>query len=68
MRRLDVDLIDPRRANQMLPPLIKGYLRLGGFIGDGAVVDQEFNTTDVAVIVKSDTVTEKYLKHYERQN
>ena len=68
MRRLDVELIDPRRANQMLPPLIKGYLRLGGFIGDGAVVDREFNTTDVAVIVKTDTVTEKYLKHYERQN
>lgn len=67
MRRLDMDLIDPRRANQMLPPLIKGYLRLGGFIGDGAVVDREFNTTDVAVIVKTDTVTDKYLKHYERQ-
>ena len=68
MRRLDMDLVDPRRANQMLPPLIKGYLRLGGFIGDGAVVDREFNTIDVAVIVKTDAVTEKYLKHYERQN
>ncbi len=66
MRRMDVDLIDPRRANHMLPPLIKGYLRLGGFIGDGAVVDWQFNTTDVAIIVKSDTVTDKYLKHYER--
>ena len=66
MRRMDVDLIDPRRANHMLPPLIKGYLRLGGFIGDGAVVDHQFNTTDVAVIVKTDTVTDKYLKHYER--
>ncbi len=66
MRRMDVDLIDPRRANHRLPPLIKGYLRLGGFIGDGAVVDRQFNTTDVAIIVKSDTVTDKYLKHYER--
>ena len=66
MRRMDVDLIDPRRANHLLPPLIKGYLRLGGFIGDGAVVDRQFNTTDVAIIVKSDTVTDKYLKHYER--
>ena len=68
MRRLDVELIDPRRANLLLPPLIKGYLRLGGFIGDGAVVDRQFNTTDVAIIVKTDTVTDKYLKHYERQN
>jgi len=68
MRRLDVELIDPRRANLLLPPLIKGYLRLGGFIGDGAVVDRQFNTTDVAIIVKTDTVTDKYLKHYERQS
>ena len=45
-----------------LPPLIKGYLRLGGFIGDGAVIDAQFNTTDVAVVVQTDLVTEKYYK------
>jgi putative hemolysin len=67
MRRLDRDEIDPRRALVGLPPLIKGYLRLGGFVGDGAVVDPQFNTTDVAVVVKTDLVTEKYYRHYERQ-
>ena len=50
-----------------LPPLIKGYLRLGGFVGDGAVIDRQFNTTDVCVVVKTDLVTEKYYRHYERQ-
>ena len=50
-----------------LPPLIKGYLRLGGFVGDGAVIDPQFNTTDVAVVVQTDLVTDKYYKHYERQ-
>ena len=50
-----------------LPPLIKGYLRLGGFVGDGAVIDPQFNTTDVAVVVKTDLVTDKYYRHYERQ-
>ena len=50
-----------------LPPLIKGYLRLGGFIGDGAVIDHAFNTTDVAIIVKSDLITDKYYRHYERR-
>ncbi|MSP05333.1 MAG: hemolysin-like protein, partial [Acetobacteraceae bacterium] len=45
----------------------KGYLRLGGFIGDGAVIDNAFNTTDVAVVVKSDLITAKYHRHYERQ-
>lgn len=68
MRRLDPTAIDPRRANQMLPPLIKGYLRIGGFIGDGAVIDRQFNTTDVAVVVKTDMITDKYFRHYERQS
>ena len=39
MRRLDPASLDPRRALAKLPPLIKGYLRLGGFVGDGAVID-----------------------------
>jgi putative hemolysin len=68
MRRLDREEIDPRRALSSLPPLIKGYLRLGGFVGDGAVIDMQFNTTDVAVVVKTDMVTESYYRHYERRN
>ncbi len=67
MQRLDPASIDPRRALATLPPLIKGYLRLGGFVGDGAVIDPQFNTTDVAVVVKTDLVTEKYYRHYERE-
>jgi putative hemolysin len=59
--------IDPARALAELPPLIKGYLRLGGFVGDGAVVDRQFNTTDICVVVKTELVTEKYYRHYERQ-
>lgn len=47
-----------------LPPLIKGYLRLGGYVGDGAVVDEVFGTTDVCIVVKTDRVTEKYYRHY----
>ena len=66
MRRLDREEIDPKRALAMLPPLIKGYLRLGGFTGDGAVVDSQFNTTDIAVVVKTDLVTASYYRHYAR--
>ncbi|MEW5729589.1 MAG: GNAT family N-acyltransferase [Pseudomonadota bacterium] len=66
MDRLPKDAIDPRRALRELPPLVKGYLMLGGFIGDGAVIDQQFNTTDVCVMVKTDLVTQKYVKHYDR--
>lgn len=66
MNRLPAEVITPRDALSALPPLIKGYLRLGGFVGDGAVVDHQFNTTDVSIVVKTDLVTEKYFKHYER--
>ncbi|OUS12835.1 hemolysin-like protein [Rhodospirillales bacterium 47_12_T64] len=61
------DSIDPRAAVKELPPLIKGYLRLGGVIGNGAVVDEQFGTTDVCVIVETSRVTDKYLKHYKRE-
>jgi len=66
MKFLEPDEIDPKKALASLPPLVKGYLRLGGFVGDGAVVDEQFNTTDVCVIVKTDLVTEKYYRHYIR--
>ncbi|MFO1128858.1 MAG: GNAT family N-acyltransferase [Rhodospirillales bacterium] len=64
MERVPPDDLDTRAVLADLPPLIKGYLRVGGFIGDGAVVDHQFNTTDVCVIVKTDQLTEKYEKRY----
>ncbi len=57
--------LDPRASLASLPPLVKGYLRLGGFVGDGAVIDGQFNTIDVCVVVKTDLVTEKYMRHYD---
>jgi putative hemolysin len=67
MDRMPKDAIDPAQALAELPPLIKGYLRLGGFVGDGAVIDRPFNTTDVAIVVKTDLVSSKYYRHYERR-
>ena len=67
MQRLERGGYDAARALAELPPLLKGYLRLGGFVGDGAVIDHQFNTTDVCILVKTDLVTEKYYRHYERQ-
>ena len=39
MNRMSKEAIDPKAALRALPPLIKGYLRLGAYIGDGAVID-----------------------------
>ncbi|MBE7730469.1 GNAT family N-acetyltransferase [Komagataeibacter sp. FXV3] len=67
MLRADPQVLDHRRSLARLPPLIKGYLRLGGYVGDGAVIDEQFNTTDVAVLVKSELLADKYYRHYERR-
>lgn len=66
MGKLGSDRVDAKQAIAGLPPLIKGYLRIGGWVGDGAVIDQQFNTTDVCIVVHTPSVTNKYYRHYER--
>ncbi len=51
-----MDLVPSEQINRVaamraVPALIKSYLKLGGFVGDGAYVDHEFNTTDVCLIL-----------------
>lgn len=64
MDRLDPEAVDVRQARLALPPLIKGYLRVGSFVGDGAVVDHQFQTTDVCIVIKIDSVVGKYRQHF----
>lgn len=45
------DQIDRRAAMLAVPALIKAYLRLGGTVGEGAFVDQAFNTTDICLVM-----------------
>ncbi|WP_422049937.1 GNAT family N-acetyltransferase [Shimia sp.] len=51
--------IDRRAAMLSVPPLIKAYLRLGGFVGEGAYLDHAFNTTDVCLILDTARMNEK---------
>lgn len=68
MRRIPAAGIDQRRALKDLPPLIKGYLRLGCYIGEGAVVDQQFNTIDVLIILPVSAINERYFAHFGQPN
>lgn len=61
------DTLNEARLFASLPPLIKGYLRLGATIGDGAVIDHQFNTIDVCIVVQTSLMTDRYRKHYERK-
>ena len=67
MNRMPAEAVDVAAARRALPPLIKGYLRLGGYVGDGAVIDADFGTVDVCIVVKTDLVTKKYYRHYARE-
>ena len=56
--------VEARRTLAALPPLVKGYLRVGAYFGDGAVVDRQFGTTDVLVIVPMDRIDPRYVDHF----
>ena len=64
MDRLSAEAIDPRAAMKALPPLIKGYLRVGAKVGDGAVVDHQFGTTDVFIVVPVKDISQRYVDFY----
>ncbi len=64
MNLMEKDAVNVKEAFVSLPALIKGYLRLSGTIGLGAVIDSQYNTTDVSIVVKTDLVTEKYAARY----
>lgn len=64
MNLLPPDQINPRAALHALPPLIKGYLRLGAYIGDGAVIDHQFGTTDVFILLPVDRIAPKYQNRF----
>ena len=64
MEMLGKDAVDARKAFAQLPPLIKGYLRVGARFGDGAVVDRRFNTTDVFVVMPVAEMDERYIEFF----
>ncbi|MEL6299188.1 MAG: GNAT family N-acyltransferase [Pseudomonadota bacterium] len=64
MNRIPKDKIDARAGLKALPPLIKGYLRLGAFVGDGAVIDPQFGTTDVFIILPVGEIDPRYFGHF----
>jgi len=64
MDMISAETIDLRRALDALPTLVRGYLRLGATFGEGAVVDRQFGTVDVLVIMPVSKIDAKYLDHF----
>ena len=67
MNLIPEDQLDRRKAMMAVPSLIKAYLRLGGFVGDGAFIDHAFNTTDVCLILDTDRMNQRQARLYQGQ-
>lgn len=68
MNRVPPEQVNVRDALRQLPPLIKGYLRLGCYIGEGAVIDLQFNTIDVLIVLPVSAINERYFAHFGQPN
>lgn len=66
MDLLPADALDRRAAMAATPALIKAYLRLGGFVGEGAFIDHAFNTTDVCLVMDTKRMSERHRDYYTR--
>jgi putative hemolysin len=67
-----MDLLPPEKvskaeAMRLTPALIKAYLRLGGFVGEGAFVDHDFNTVDVCLLMDTSRMVDRYRSFYSRE-
>lgn len=58
--------IDKVEAMKAVPALIKGYLRLGGFIGEGGFIDHAFNTIDVCLVLDTARMNARQRAIYTR--
>ena len=65
MDLIPADQIDRVAAMRSVPSLIKSYLRLGGFVGDGAFIDHAFNTTDVCLVMDTGRMTDAARARYQ---
>lgn len=66
MDLLDEGELDRRSAMVQVPALIKAYLRLGGFVGEGAYIDHAFNTTDVCLVMDTNRLNARQKSIYVR--
>ncbi|MCU0827396.1 MAG: GNAT family N-acetyltransferase [Tabrizicola sp.] len=67
MNLIRPDALDRRAAMAATPALIKAYLRLGGFVGDGAFIDSAFNTTDVCLVMDTGQMSSRHREFYVRK-
>ena len=63
---LPIEKVQTKAAMLQVPALIKGYLKMGGTIGDGVFVDHAFNTTDICIVLAADQINARQRGVLER--
>ncbi len=64
---LPPESVEKIEAMRQTPALIKAYLRLGGFVGEGAYIDHDFNTVDVCLLMDTSRMVQRYRTFYSRK-
>jgi putative hemolysin len=66
MDLVEKDDIDPVRAMRGLEPIVRGYLRAGAWVGEGAWIDEDFNSIDVCIVMPTERLRSRHRDHFER--
>lgn len=64
MKLMPLDAVNPKSAIAAMPPLVKGYLRVGARIGEGCVIDPDFATVDIFVVMPVKEIGARYISYY----
>jgi len=48
----------------VMPPLLRGYLRLGAWVGGEPAYDPDFQVADLYVLLSMDRMDRRYLRHF----
>jgi putative hemolysin len=64
MNLMPKETIDVKEALRALPAIVKGYLRAGCRIGEGAVIDHQFGTTDVFIYLPVKDMDPRYMSRF----
>lgn len=68
MNRIPAAEVNGRRAMAALEPIVKGYLRAGARVGQGASIDRQFNCIDVCIVLPAEQLSQRYLRHLARSS
>lgn len=63
--RDDLPVGDRREVMKKLPPLLKGYFRIGASICGAPALDAEFGTTDFCILLPTAQINSRYQRHYQ---